>query len=170
MDDTLGKVELYKRALNVTELSALEQTCLMGAHSVPAVIDSATLNSIMNLQDDLTTAAATGNAAAVRQLLDSGARVNGENRFGRTALQVMMMGSVPVANLLLNFGADPNVRDRSTGDTPLHDAARTGFTDTVRLLVQFQADPNALNNENRRPIDVARQNGNSEVVDFLETL
>lgn len=135
-----------------------------------AVNDSVTLNSIMTLEDDLTTAAATGNTAAVKQLLESGARVNGVNRFGRTALQVMMMGNVPVAKLLLNFGADPNIRDRSTGDTPLHDAARTGFTHTVRLLVQFQADPNAIDNKNCRPIDVARQYGHSEVVDFLETL
>lgn len=118
----------------------------------------------------MTTAAATGKTAAVKQLLESGARVNGVNRFGRTALQVMMMGSTPVATLLLNFGADPNVRDRSTGDTPLHDAARTGFADTVRLLVQFQADPHARNNKNCRPIDVARHSGNTEVIDFLGTL
>lgn len=121
----------------------------------------------MTLEDNLTTAAATGNTAAVEHLLQSGAKVNGVNRFGRTALQVMMMGSLPVAQLLLKFGADPNVRDRSTGATPLHDAARTGFTDTARLLIQFQANPNARDNKNCRPIDVA---GNIEVRDFLDTL
>lgn len=124
----------------------------------------------MTLEDDLTTAAATGNTEAVNLLLQSGAKVNGVNKFGRTALQVTMMGSLPVVRLLLNFGADPNVRDRSTGDTPLHDAARTGFADTVRLLVQFQADPNAKDNKNCRPIDVARQYGNTEVIAILETL
>lgn len=124
----------------------------------------------MTLEDDLTTAAATGNTEAVKHLLESGVEVNGVNRFGRTALQVMMMGSLPVAQLLLKFGADPNVRDRSTGATPLHDAARTGFLDTVRLLVQFQADPNAKDNKNCRPIDIARESGNTEVIDFLNTL
>lgn len=124
----------------------------------------------MTLEDDLTTAAATGNTAAVDHLLESGAEVNGVNRFGRTALQVMMMGSLPVAQLLLKFGADPNVRDRTTGATPLHDAARTGFLDTVRLLVQFQADPNAKDNNSCRPIDIARQSGHIEVIDFLNTL
>lgn len=124
----------------------------------------------MTLEDDLTTAAATGNTAAVDHLLESGAEVNGVNRFGRTALQVMMMGSLPVAQLLLKSGADPNVRDRTTGATPLHDAARTGFLDTVRLLVHFQADPNAKDNNNCRPIDIAIQSGNIEVIDFLNTL
>lgn len=124
----------------------------------------------MTLEDDLTTAAATGNTAAVEQLLGSGAKVNGVNQFGRTALQVMMMGSLAVAQLLLKSGADPNVRDCSTGATPLHDAARTGFLDTVRLLVQFQADPNAKDNKNCRPIDIAKQSNNKEVIDFLNTL
>lgn len=42
----------------------------------------------MTLEDDLTTAAATGNTADVEDLLRAGAEVNGPNCFGRTALQV----------------------------------------------------------------------------------
>ncbi|KAK7912882.1 hypothetical protein WMY93_013093 [Mugilogobius chulae] len=124
----------------------------------------------MTLEDDLTSAAATGNTAAVEYLLQTGAHVNGENRFGRTALQVMMMGSVSVAQILLKHGADPNVQDRCTGATPLHDAARTGFVDTVRLLVQFQANPNIRDNKDFRPIDLAKVSGHCEVIDFLDNL
>ncbi|KAF1395316.1 hypothetical protein PFLUV_G00010270 [Perca fluviatilis] len=124
----------------------------------------------MTLEDDLTTAAAMGNTADVEYLLRAGAEVNGVNCFGRTALQVMMMGSTPVAQLLLKHGADPNVADTSTGTTPLHDAARTGFLDTVRLLVQFLADPQTKDNTNNRAIDLARQNGHLDVVDFLQSL
>lgn len=124
----------------------------------------------MSLLDDLTTAAATGNTAEVEDLLRAGAPVNGVNSFGRTALQVMMMGSSPVAQVLLEHGADPNVAESSTGSTPLHDAARTGFVDTVRLLVKFQADPQARDNANRLPIDLAAENGHTDVVLFLETL
>lgn len=121
------------------------------------------------MEDDLTRAAATGNTATVEKLLETGAPVNGLNRFGRTALQVMMMGSVAVALLLLKNGADPQVRDPSTGSTPLHDAARTGFVDTVSVLVQFHADPNARDNDNQRPIDVARTSGHTDVVTFLDS-
>ncbi|XP_069571479.1 cyclin-dependent kinase 4 inhibitor B [Brachyistius frenatus] len=124
----------------------------------------------MTLEDDLSAAAAKGTTADVRGLLAAGAQVNGVNSFGRTALQVMMMGSSPVAQLLLQRGADPNVTDSSTGTTPLHDAARTGFLDTVRLLVQFQADPQARDNANCLPIDLARHKGHAEVVAFLQAL
>ncbi|XP_078117650.1 cyclin-dependent kinase 4 inhibitor B [Sander vitreus] len=124
----------------------------------------------MTLEDDLTTAAAMGNTADVEYLLRAGAEVNGVNCFGRTALQVMMMGSTPVAQLLLKHGADPNVADTSTGTTPLHDAARTGFLDTVRLLVKFQADPQTRDNTNNRAIDLARENSHRDVVDFLQSL
>lgn len=82
----------------------------------------------------------------------------------------MMMGSTPVAQVLLKHGADPNVADRSTGTTPLHDAARTGFLDTVRVLVAFLADPQARDNRDCRPVDVARASGHTGVVAFLESL
>ncbi|XP_070777815.1 cyclin-dependent kinase 4 inhibitor B [Enoplosus armatus] len=124
----------------------------------------------MTLEDDLTAAAAKGNTADVECLLQAGAEVNGVNCWGRTALQVMMMGSTPVAQVLLKHGADPNVADRSTGTTPLHDAARTGFLDTVKLLVVFKADPQARDNTNCRPIDLARDSGHADVVTFLECL
>lgn len=124
----------------------------------------------MTLEDGLTTAAALGRTAAVECLLRQGAKVNGVNRFGRTALQVMMMGSTQVAQLLLKHGADPNVTDRHTGATPLHDAARMGFLDTARLLVDFLANPHARDNTNYQPIDLARQNGHADVVAFLESL
>ena len=85
-------------------------------------------------------------------------------------MKVMMMGSTPVAQVLLRHGADPNVADGPTGTTPLHDAARMGFLDTVRLLVQFVADPHVKDNTDCRPIDLARQSGHADVVAFLDTL
>lgn len=82
-------------------------------------------------------------------------------------MKVMMMGSTAVAQVLLRHGADPNVADSSTGATPLHDAARTGFLDTVQLLVEAGADPQAEDREGRSPGDVARQNGHADVAAFL---
>lgn len=124
----------------------------------------------MTPEDELTAAAARGNTEVVEELLRGGAQVNGRNRFGRTALQVMMMGSTPVARILLMNGADPNVADSSTGHTPLHDAARTGFLDTVQLLVEFSANPQAVDKANCRPVDLAMKHGHEDVVDFLDSL
>ncbi|XP_061535918.1 cyclin-dependent kinase 4 inhibitor B [Phycodurus eques] len=122
------------------------------------------------LEDELTSAAATGNATEVERLLRAGADVNAANRLGYTALQAMMMGSTPVAQLLLAAGGDPNVADARTGSTPLHDAARTGFGDTARLLVRFAASPQAKDHADSRPVEVARRHGHADVVAFLETL
>ncbi|MBN3306150.1 CDN2D inhibitor, partial [Amia calva] len=80
----------------------------------------------------------------------------------------MMMGSTPVAKLLLSYGADPNVAD-GTGATPLHDAARGGFLDTVETLVQHDANVHARDTSGRRAIDLALENGHEDVVAFLET-
>lgn len=85
-------------------------------------------------------------------------------------VQVMMMGSTPVAQILLDHGADPNVADSSTRATPLHDAARSGFLDTVRLLVLFKADPDARDKWDCRPVELARDEGHTDVVDFMESL
>nr|XP_061792373.1 cyclin-dependent kinase 4 inhibitor B-like [Nerophis lumbriciformis] len=122
------------------------------------------------LEDELTSAAATGNAAEVERLLRAGADVNGANQLGYTALQVMMMGSTTVAELLLSGGGNPNVADAHTGSTPLHDAARTGFGDTARLLVRFAASPQARDSADCRPVDVARRHGHADVVAFLDSL
>uniref|UniRef100_A0A673G923 Cyclin-dependent kinase inhibitor 2A-like n=1 Tax=Sinocyclocheilus rhinocerous TaxID=307959 RepID=A0A673G923_9TELE len=125
---------------------------------------------MMHAEDELTKAAATGNTYHVQFLLSNGVNVNGVNKFGRTPIQVMMMGNTPLAHLLLEYGADPNVPDPGTGSTPLHDAARSGFMDTVRLLIRFNADPNATDHSNLRPVDVARQTGHMDVAEFLNRI
>ncbi|KAG7278562.1 hypothetical protein CRUP_033430 [Coryphaenoides rupestris] len=118
--------------------------------------------------DELSSAAAAGDTAGVERLLREGVDVNGVNRFGRTPLQVMMMGSDAVARLLLSRGAGPRVADPSTGSTPLHDAARAGFPDTVRALLESSADPAARDRWERLPADLAREGGHGDVVALLE--
>lgn len=120
--------------------------------------------------DELASAAARGNTERVTILLQNRLDVNGVNCFGRTPLQVMMMGSTPMARLLLEHGADPNIHDRHTGTTPLHDAARMGFLDTVEVLIEYRADPNARDNRDCRPVDLAEENGHVGVVDFFKSL
>ncbi|NWY42614.1 CDN2B inhibitor, partial [Sylvia atricapilla] len=66
----------------------------------------------------LCSAAARGDHEEVRKLLDAGVDPNGTNSLGRAPLQVMMMGSPRVAELLLRRGADPNRADPRTGCLP----------------------------------------------------
>ncbi|XP_036430677.1 cyclin-dependent kinase 4 inhibitor B [Colossoma macropomum] len=122
------------------------------------------------MQDALATAAATGDTARAEELLRKGADVNGTNRFGRTPIQVMMMGSTRVARLLLSCGAEPNVSDRSTGASPLHDAARAGFLDTVCVLLEFKADPEHRDKRGRTPAESAWEAGHNNLAEYINNI
>lgn len=77
-----------------------------------------------------------------------------------------MFGSPAVALELLKQGASPNVQDAS-GTSPVHDAARTGFLDTLKVLVEHGADVNALDGTGSLPIHLAIREGHASVVSFL---
>ncbi|XP_015470793.1 cyclin-dependent kinase 4 inhibitor B isoform X2 [Parus major] len=105
--------------------------------------------------DRLCSAAARGDHEEVKKLLDSGVDPNGTNAFGRTPLQVMMLGSPRVAELLLRRGADPNRPDPRTGCLPVHDAARAGFLETLAVLHRAGAHLHLPDGRGRLPLDVA---------------
>lgn len=57
-------------------------------------------------------------------------------------VQVVKLGDSWVIETLLQAGANPNVPDPSCGLTVTHDAAREGFVDSVRVLLNYGADVN----------------------------
>lgn len=117
--------------------------------------------------DRLSGAAARGDVDGVRRLLHRElVHPDALNRFGKTALQVMMFGNPTVARELLKQGASPNVQD-AWGTSPAHDAARTGFLDTLKVLVDHGADINAPDANGALPIHLAVREGHTAVVRFL---
>ncbi|CAM5125275.1 unnamed protein product [Natator depressus] len=117
--------------------------------------------------DRLSGAAARGDLAELRRLLHQElVHPDSHNRFGKTALQVMMFGNTFVAEELLKQGASPNIQDEA-GRAPAHDAARTGFLDTLRVLVEHGADVNVPNGAGALPVHVAVREGHMEVVRYL---
>src|SRR2546425_1546753 len=79
-------------------------------------------------------AAARGNEAAVRALLDLGANPNAREMAGETALALAAEhGHRAVVEMLLAAGAEPNLKSRSS-ESPLLAAARRGFDDIVQIL------------------------------------
>nr|XP_056704944.1 cyclin-dependent kinase 4 inhibitor B-like [Euleptes europaea] len=115
----------------------------------------------------LASAAAAGDLAGVRRLLQEGADPNALNSYGRTPIQVVMMGSPKVAELLLQEGADPNRPDPSTGALPAHDAARQGFLETLLVLGAGGARLDAPDASGRLPVHLAQEAGHRHVVRFL---
>ncbi|XP_053312504.1 cyclin-dependent kinase inhibitor 2A-like [Spea bombifrons] len=109
-----------------------------------------------SVADQLASAAARGDVDLVRRILEDGADPNAPNSKGRTPIQVMMMGSPKVAELLIRYGANPSVPDPLTGTCPAHDAAREGFLDTVLVLLGGGASiQGPYDNYGKRPIDLA---------------
>ncbi|KAI3368780.1 hypothetical protein L3Q82_025765 [Scortum barcoo] len=140
-----------------------------------------------SLADKLCSASARGNLPEVLFLLQNGADVNGFNTYERTALQlpltlfsfsllilltpfcaqVVMLGSTAVIEALLAAGADPNVRDPTCGLTVMHDAAREGFVESVRVLVDHGADANLTDKKGNLPLHLAAKGGYLDVIQLL---
>ncbi len=107
------------------------------------------------------------NLAAVSLLLESGADVNGQDRYsGETALhKVLDRGydgatHLPIVRALLEAGVDPNIEAVRSGTsethpTPLHMAIAAGALETAKLLVAHKANPEQKGDGGRRAIHVA---------------
>ncbi|NWR94489.1 CDN2B inhibitor, partial [Furnarius figulus] len=117
--------------------------------------------------DELASAAARGDLQRLGELLDGAADPNTFNSYGRTPIQVMMLGSPRVAELLLQRGADPNRADPRTGCFPAHDAARAGFLETLSALHRAGARLDRPDGSGRLPLDVAAGGPHGAVARFL---
>eukprot|EP00062_Callorhinchus_milii_P026313 gi/632988277/ref/XP_007883020.1/ PREDICTED: cyclin-dependent kinase 4 inhibitor D-like [Callorhinchus milii] len=115
----------------------------------------------------LSGAAARGDLTEVKRLLDQ-ERVNVHtvNEFGKTALQVVMLGSSLVVEELLKHGARPDVQDQ-WGFALAHDVARCGFLDTLRVLTEHGANVNLPDAGGSLPIHLAAGEGHLDVVQHL---
>ena len=96
-------------------------------------------------------------ADVVHVLAQNGANVNAQERLKHcTALHMAARrGNIPVAEALLDCGADIEKRDK-LGDTPLHRAVKCGKTDMVVFLLSRGADVLAEGKRGLTPLQVAR--------------
>ena len=108
---------------------------------------------------NLSTAAFTGNAAAMKQALTGGADPNTKDpQSGSTLLATAaLMGHTEIVALLLEHGADVNARSRD-GGTALHAAAFLGRAEIVELLLDKGADTAIRNNMGGTAIEGAKLN------------
>ena len=70
--------------------------------------------------------------------------------------------------LLIEYGYGVNDQGLE-GNTPLHYAVETGSTFSILVLVENNADPSIWNSEGKRPIDLARDLGDSAIVDVIKS-
>ncbi len=88
----------------------------------------------------------------------------------RPMLYAVGNGYAEAVRILLEHGADPNLRERS-GETYLHTAATwRDNAEIIKALVEHRADVNAKDREGRTPLDVAleyRRKSNAELLRAL---
>lgn len=71
-----------------------------------------------------------------------------------------------IVNLLIQYGADPNVREQN-GFTPLHAAAQNGDVEIIRALLLGGADLTLKSTDNKTAMDVAMEAGHEKATVLL---
>lgn len=115
-------------------------------------------------------AAAGDDPRTLQDLLKAGARVNSKDKEGRTPIFATINNLRTVnAKILLEAGADVNVRSRDTGDTPLTSSlyGQVDASEMVNLLLSSGANPNIGNEFGRTPLMLATFGQPVAVLDTL---
>jgi ankyrin repeat protein len=175
-----------------TSLQIIEQLLAAGANPNPQLKLAPPFRNIGNDRglDGLLTIGATPllraakalDAPAIKLLLENGANLSLSNIRGVTPVMAaaglgsvdadtrgfyltddVQQRSIESLKLLLAAGADINAKDGQRGLTPLHEAARWGWNDVVRFLVEHGANLQAKDNRGMTPVDSAlgKAGGNS---------
>lgn len=113
-------------------------------------------------EDDLITAARTGNVALARKAVRRGADVN-----AGTALNIAAANNHPdLVAFLIEAGADVN---KPKSSAPLITAASKGFVEISRLLLEAGADIAAVKDKEENPIGVLADWSNPELAQLLKS-
>src|SRR5260370_37471227 len=108
---------------------------------------------------------AAGNVEKARMLVEKGAGVNAQSNLGSPPLIIAAGcdGSAPTVKLLLDKGADPNVKDKR-GNIALVAAATADNLDSVKLLLAKGAGPDVPDSQGYTPLSWAASNCNLEAI------
>jgi len=120
-------------------------------------------------QSPLLLAAQNDRAEVVELLLSAGADVNlaDQNQVVPIAM-ASKNGLGRIVSRLLSAGAEVNVPRLSDGVTPLHRAAMRGHREVVELLLEANADPQAVTAAGSTPLELATRNGNADIIELLQ--
>ncbi|XP_032775653.1 M-phase phosphoprotein 8 isoform X4 [Strigops habroptila] len=114
-------------------------------------------------------AAAGGHDDLLRVLIRKGAKVNGRQKNGTTALiHAAEKNFLTTVAILLEAGAYVNMK-QSSGETALMKACKRGNSDIVRLMIESGADCNILSKHQNSALHFAKQCNNLLVYEQLKS-
>lgn len=111
-----------------------------------------------------------GHLDAVEYLIKAGAPINSpaHNELKAAPIQsAAAAGYTKIVDLLLKYGADPNMREQG-GYTPLHAAAQNGDVEMIKTLIYGGADLDTKSNDGKIPLDLALEAGHQEAAKLLQ--
>ena len=109
------------------------------------------------------------NADITKLLIDAGANTNFQNSSGDTILimTAYRWGAFENMKVLLENGADINIKNNE-GETALMYAAKDKDNlDKVKLLIKSGVDLNIQDNDGNTALSIAREAGNTEIIELL---
>jgi len=102
-------------------------------------------------------------------LIDRGADINALNEDDHSILVfAVIWNCLDIVKNLINKSIDINRTNDEIMDTPLHCAARGKNTETVKLLLANGADKSAKNYYGDTPLDIAIEEGASQIAEILK--
>lgn len=99
-------------------------------------------------------------------LIQKGADLEAKNRWQDRPIHFAAIVNYQLAKLLVEQGVDLAAIDY-LGNSPLHNACINGDWQTLSLFFHFQANINALNQDNESPLHIAALNNNFKAVKML---
>ena len=120
-------------------------------------------------EDLLHMACKNGQLSLIKNLLKSKVDINSMNAEGLSPLHLAVIeGHIELTNLLINKGANIEMKDLKWGSSPLLYACQNGRTKILKMLLEKGADINAKCNKGGTfAIHFAAQSGKSDLIDFL---
>jgi ankyrin repeat protein len=110
-----------------------------------------------------------GHLELARYLIKAGAPINSPSHNGLRAAPLQSAtaaGYEKIVRMLLELGADPNVRE-GNGYTPLHAAAQNKDIDMIHTLIYGGADLTLAGKDGKTPLDIAVETGDKETIAVL---
>jgi len=102
----------------------------------------------------LTLACYYGNEDVVSFLVDKVDAINGTSKFGTPLMAAVVKGNKAIAQILLKYKADPNIKD-DKGTTAAHYAVMFKNYDIIKLLVDAKANFEIKDQNDKSALDFA---------------